>query len=315
MGTTKKKLKSATLSPRYLVVGIWLAIFAFVQADLPKTQEEVNAIATRGRTDPNALWELKGASLDLIMSPLTYLWFGSARAAYELETYRKRGDEKQFIAEEKTRGRDVVGLANRLPIIQNILMSDPNFEWTVASKLSRMTYDLNQTFEKTKLAHATDLVQEMEFVSMIPGDAAIRIIGSCLEAPHFPPIDHGDAWETSPANRAREILARVVKKRFGEDVPEDVEAARAWWKENGHRFAQKQTTPGTPGTGNGAPRQNNASATANSPSPSSPKASPATAQETNPTDAQSQAPLRWLTGTALAAALAAAFILIARARK
>ena len=61
--------------------------------------------------------------------------------------------------------------------------------------------------------------------------------------------------------------------------------------------------------------QNKIAAAANGKSPSPPKASPATTQQTNPNPEPSQTALRWTTGTLLAAALAAVFILISRARK
>ena len=290
-----------------------LAISVFAQAEPPKTREEVNAITRRNLVDPTAFLELKGASLDLIMPYLTDLWFASARAARQLEECRQGGNEKEFIASEKARERDVVGLANRLPMIQNILMSDPNFEWTVASKLRRMTYDLNQTYEKTKFpASATDLVQEMEFAALIPGDAAIRIVGPCLEAPYFPLVADDDYLRYSPAERAREILARVVKKRYRQEIPADIEAARAWWKENEHRFAEKPSTPGVPGVGASLPK---AIATAAGQSPSPPKVSAATAQEPSPSDEPSRTQLRWTIGTLLSATLAAVLILIFRAKK
>ena len=187
MEKTLRKMRRATRPTRYLIGSLSLAIGVMARADTPTTREAVDAIVLRGKGDPNALLELKGASLDLIMPYLTDLWFASARAERQLEECRQGGNEQEFIASEKARGRDVVGVANRLSMIQNILMSDPNFEWTVASKLRRMTYDLNQTYEKTKFpASATDLVQEMEFAALIPGDAAIRIVGPCLEAPYFP---------------------------------------------------------------------------------------------------------------------------------
>ena len=305
----------AATSKHTFVSSLLLAISVFARAEPPKTPEEANEIVIRGKADPEVLWELKGASLDIIMPFVKNLWYASALAAKELEECRQGGNEKEYIASEKASGRDVVGLASRLPMMQSILMSDPNFEWTVTSKVRRITFDLDEHFRKWGSAPATDLVFELGFVSLIPGDAAIRIIGPSLEAPHFPPIDDGDVWITSPASRAREFLAREMKKRYGEKIPEDVEAARAWWKENEHRFAQKPSTPATPGTGNGALPQNNSSAAANGKLPSSQKASPATAQETDQTAEQSRTPLRWLTGTAFAAALAAAFILFARARK
>ena len=33
----------------------------------------------------------------------------------------------------------------------------------------------------------------------------------------------------------------LLKDRYGEELPKDIEAARAWWKANENRFAAKET--------------------------------------------------------------------------
>ena len=315
MEAITSKSMFAAMSERYWIGCLLLAMAIMARADPPTTREAVEAVIRRSATDSSALLELKDAPLDLIMPYLRSLLFESADAARRLQECRQGGNEKEFIASEKEAGRDVERLSNRLPLVQNIMMSDPNFDWTVVSKVTRITYDLNERFKKTSYVPDIELVRELGFVSLIPGDVAIRIIGPSLEAPYFPVVDHGDAYIYSPASQAHEILARVMKERYGEVIPKDIEAARAWWKENEHRFAETPSPAGTPGTGNGAPQQNNSSAAANGKSASPRTASPATTQETNPTDEQSRTPLRWLTGTVLAATIAAAFVLISRARK
>ena len=250
------------------------------------------------------------------MPYLRDLWSRGADATEKLEGYRRPGNEKEYrdyLANNKAVGLNPEYYASVLPVVQNILMSDPNFEWTVASKMQRMIFDLNERFNREHILRDSDFPRELKFVALIPGDAAIRIIGSCLEAPHFPDVDDGDSSSSSPAKWARNILSRVMKKRYGEEIPEDVEAARAWWKENAHRFAQKPPAPETPSAG--ALGQNNASVAAKGQSPPPQKASPTTPQATNPTDEPSRSPLFWTTGILLAAALAAVFILILRARK
>ena len=315
MEAITRKSTLATMAGRYWIGCILLAIAVMARADPPTTQEAVSAIITRSRTDPNALLELKDAPLDLIMPSLKRVWIDADVMVDDFQQYQRAGREKEYLAGQKAAGSDPEHYKAVLPLVQNILMSDPNFEWTVASRMQRITFDLNERYNRTHYLVDSDFPQELGFVARIPGDTAIRIIGPCLEAPYFPVVSDDDYLKYSPADRAREILARVVKKRYGEDVPEDIEAARAWWKENEHRFAQKPSTPEAPGTGNGALPQNNSSAAANGQSPSPQKASPATATETNPTDEQSQTRLGWLTGTFLATAIAAAFVLISRARK
>ena len=313
MGSLNSKLMLVAMARQYVLGCLLLAIAVIARAEPPATREEVDAIVRRSETDPNALLELKNARLDLTLPTLRRLLIGADMIVDELQQYRKAGREEEYRALVKTGGHDPEYYAAVLPLVQNIVMSNPNFEWTVASKMQRMTFDLNERYNRTHYLVDSDFPQELGFIAHIPSDAAIRIIGSCLEAPHFPDVDLGDSSARSPASWAREILARVVKKRYGEEIPEDVEAARAWWKENEHRFAQKPSTPETPSAG--ALGQNNASVAAKGQSPSPQNASPATAQAKNPTDEPSQTPLLWTTGSLLAAALAAVFILISRARK
>lgn len=61
------KLTFATMSARYLIGCLLLAISVIARADPPKTREEVVEIFRRCETDSHALLELKGAPLDLII--------------------------------------------------------------------------------------------------------------------------------------------------------------------------------------------------------------------------------------------------------
>ena len=145
-------------------------------------------------------------------------------------------------------GHDSVYLAKVFPIAREVLTSHPDFEWTVASKLGRMIYVLNEEEARPIMKRnnewreaLSDFPQELGLARLVPGDAAFRLLGPCLFSPYYPELNHGDATQSSPAAAARGTLAQLLKERRGEELPKDIEAARAWWKANEQRFAEKES--------------------------------------------------------------------------
>ena len=224
------------------------------------TQQAVQEIIEKSKTDISALHELDGGSLEVIVPPLRELWLMGLRAVEQRADYRQAGQEQEWLKSEAKAHRDPDYNAKAYEIARDILMNHPDFEWTLRTKLGRMTYLLNEEKSKPSMhpsraywdAHG-NFSTELGFASLIPGDAAFRIIGPCLFSPYYPPYDDIDVIQHSPADRARGTLAGLLKTRCAEDLPLDIEAARAWWKANEHRFAEKETaSPNTHNTSKAA---------------------------------------------------------------
>ena len=226
-------------------------------AGFPKTREEAGDIVTRSKKDPDALQEFKGASLEVMMPPLREIWTMGDYVMDMWEAVRKSGEEKEFLEHQALAHRDPYYYAKALPIARELLMSHPDFEWTVLTKLGRMNYVLNAGRPDMGTAAIREWVEangayprDLDFVALIPGDAAFRIIGPCLFSPYSPMYMDWDLPIESPASRARSKLEWLLKKRYGETLPKDIEEARAWWKANENRFAAKPAgSPATVGNG------------------------------------------------------------------
>ena len=226
------------------------------------TRETAQTIVERSKTDLNALEELRGAPLEIALPPLRELWSFGEYTAKKWEECRLAGVEKEFIEEEAKLGGKPHYYSKAYLIARDILMSHPDFEWTILTKLGRMTYVLNAAepiltgdLSNEYRDALNGYQQELNFAVRIPGDAAFRIIGPCLFSPYFPTSYDDDAPRRSPADRAHKTLARILKERYGEVLPEDIEEARAWWKANEKRFAATAiaATTSPAGTASGAP--------------------------------------------------------------
>ena len=217
----------------------------------------MEALVERSKTDISELHELDEAPLHIIFPYLKDLWCNGQFTVENREIARRKGEEKDFLEMETRANRNPDYLAKAYPIARDILMSHSDFEWTLKSELERMTYDLNNLEKderqwKQWVEAKSSFSGKLGFAALIPGDGAFRIIGPCLFSPYHPQIDHGDALEDSPAEHARKALSAILKKRYGEDLPEDIEAARAWWKANEQRFAEKGDKTKSPNAPNNA---------------------------------------------------------------
>ena len=210
--------------------------------ETPTTSEAVQEIIERSKQNPEALRELAGAPLDLIMKPLWKLSNIGEHTFNNWKAARQNNDEKEFLEMEAKCGRDPAYLAAVFPIARGIVTSHPDFEWTVGSKLTEMTFILNEGVKNERYAEVNSYYgDQLGIARRAPGDMAFRLLGPCLFSRYYPAQNHGDTTSESPAAHARWALAGLLKERYGEILPEDIEAARAWWKANEHRFAEKES--------------------------------------------------------------------------
>ena len=210
----------------------------------PTTGEAVEQIIQRSKQNPEALRELSEAPLDLIMTPLWELYSIGEHTSRNWTAARQNNDEKEFLEMEAKCNRDPAYLAKVFPIARDVLTSHPDYEWTVGSKLTEMTFILNEEWPKPSTHRSrrfgeagSHYGRQLSFAMSAPGDMAFRLLGPCLFSPYYPDMDFGDSSSSSPATNARGALANLLKKRYGEDLPNDIKAARAWWKTNEQRFA------------------------------------------------------------------------------
>ena len=181
------------------------------------------------------------------------------------ELAKKTGEEQEWLQTEAIAGRDPDYLAKAYPIAWETVTSHPDFEWTVGSKLTEMTFIINQGLKSDGYSEANSYYgNQMSIARDAPGDMAFRLLGPCLFSRYYPTQNHGDTTSSSPAAHAHSALAGLLKERYGETLPEDIEAARAWWKANEHRFANKESA---------APKTHHTAKTA---SPTNTKDEPAT---------------------------------------
>ena len=230
------------------LVWCFLAVSYCWGVEPPTNREAVQRVVERSKQNPEILRELSGAPLDLIMTPLWELYSIGYFTTKQREGAKQAGEEREWLKTEAIAGRDPDYLAKAYPIAWEIVTSHPDFEWTVGSKLTEMTFVLNEEQPKPSTQRSqryaeinSDYGRQLSVAIRAPGDMAFRLLGPCLFSPYYPDIDHGDATSSSPATHARGALANLLKKRYGEDLPQDIEAARAWWKANEHRFAGKET--------------------------------------------------------------------------
>ena len=226
-----------------LFSALFVAIVCGVEP--PATREAVQAIVERSKKDPNALLELKGASLEFIMPPLRELGTMGIVISEQWENSLRAGREKEFFEMGARGNRDPKYYAEAYPMARDILMSHPSFEWTMRANLERISYILKREYadgvHDPGFAPAnSDYGVDLDFANCIPEDAAIRIIGPCLTTPYYPRRTDDDVPYNSSASYARFYLAGLLKKRYGEELPKDIEAARAWWITNEHRFTAEQ---------------------------------------------------------------------------
>jgi hypothetical protein len=207
---------------------------------------EVAAIVAKAKSDPEILRELKDAPLEKAFRALNELWATGEGLSEQRANARRRGDEaeREWIEMQNRIGRDYETPERSFPIARDILLSHPDLEAFITSSLQHENSRLTDFYTKPGEPRNYEFVDPalgypslLFLLNKIPGDAAIRMAGSFLSSPYFPPRNHGDYAEVSPASAARGTLAGLVRARLQENIPEDIEAARQWWVENQHRFA------------------------------------------------------------------------------
>ncbi len=210
------------------------------------TKAEVDRILMRAEADPSALWELKDAPIDLTYRELQILWGRGEASIERREMARKRGKEKEWLDLEKKVNRDPDVDARFFPVARDVLLSHPNLEPYISKKMEYFKDVLLRARtdpESRNKSEYSEVLGEYKgyifFATRLPTDMGFRIAGSFLSSPYFPEQDHGDFIEPSPAACALGSLSDLAKKRLGEEIPKDIEAARKWWRENEHRFAIK----------------------------------------------------------------------------
>ncbi len=232
------------------VIGIFGAAIYGSAADAPKgdsawSQGRVSEVMERSKTDPDALWELKEAPLELIERPLGDIWMIGASRMEDRLSMKKDGREAVWLATQAQVGLDPEYSARIFPIAREVILSHPEFEPNLAAKLQHMTAVLNRAASDEYYRYhspdvpgtASDYSQLLSYAGRTPKDMAFRLVGPCIYSPYFPDRDHGDVMEASPATWARETLAIIAREHLGEEIPKDIEEARRWWEANEQRFA------------------------------------------------------------------------------
>ncbi len=281
-------MKPATVLASWLLVSLAVTCAG---ASPPTTRGEVAAIIeeSKAKKDPALLHKLKGASLDVMLPVLRQFWMLGQHSAQNLFDGRNAGQEEEVLRSEASVNRDPKYFSEAYPIARDMLISHPDFEWTMQTKLSRMTYVLNaeqpirSTERSNEYTNANSYFPlELGFARHIPGDAAFRIVGPCLFSPYFETYMEIDAPISSPANWALGTLSQLLKERYGEELPKDIEAARAWWKANENRFAAKEAvSPKSPNPSEIAPQKDSAPDLQNKPVSSRATDSPPTSDVTS----------------------------------
>jgi hypothetical protein len=135
------------------------------------------------------------------------------------------------------------------PIASKILFEHPDLERYLADRMeklgewTRRRYQDGEFGLKIRFNPETIHHRYISIAGQVPGDAAFRLVGPQLFALHAKKIN-ADPPETTPPERARQVLTRLMQERHGgERVPMDLEEAREWWKKNEHRFAVKTSAP------------------------------------------------------------------------
>lgn len=209
------------------------------------TKEDVNSVLERAKTDPSVLWEIRNAPLDLTREALQHLWFSGEHALERRESARRRGEEQQWVEQEHKVHRDPDTDVKIFPTARDVLLSYPELESYLSAKLQARTQAISKAVNDYEARYhifgfsvdTGDYTQLMVVAYHMPGDMAFRLLGPCLFSPYFPPLDHGDVMEDSPASGALSAVYALARDRLGEEIPKDIEGARRWWRENEQRFA------------------------------------------------------------------------------
>jgi hypothetical protein len=128
------------------------------------------------------------------------------------------------------------------PFAKQILYEHPDLERYLVDRMEKLGEWSKRKYQDKEFAREVRFDTEallsryISVAKQIPGDDAVRLVGSQLFAIHAKKINVNPP-ESTPAEMAHQALAWLVFERHGERIPRDLEAAREWWKKNEHRFA------------------------------------------------------------------------------
>ena len=234
-----------------VVLGVCTASVVLAdQGESAWTSERVGKIAERGKTDPDVLWELKDAPMTLVYDTLTSFWMTHWSNVISRLDMKKKGREAEYLAEEVKFGHDPEYSARVYPIARDVLLAHPDYEAYLTGKLQHLTENMlrsstDEEYHRKNLIPGAD-VDYRRYLAVAywtPGDMAFRMIGPGVFGLDHPVLDYGDYEVSSPATHARRHLADLAKERLSEEIPDDLEGARQWWRNNEHRFAPKPPPP------------------------------------------------------------------------
>jgi hypothetical protein len=203
-------------------------------------------ILEQSKLQPEALWELKEAPVQEVFEPLRDLWLRNELLVQQRANVKAAGREREWMEMQQRHGIDVDKAAAIFPIALEVLLNHSDIESYIIVQLDGIKNTLSEGPESRRerpQAYAEafhDHIPLLQFAAKMPGDAAFRIVGSFLDAPHYAPENLGGITVASPAAHATGALQALVKERLNGELPSsDVDAARTWWTENSIRFARK----------------------------------------------------------------------------
>ena len=222
-------------------------------AEQPWRKERVWEVIQQSVTNPNALWELKDAPLELIYTDLRGIWMTHASLVEDRMAMKKEGREAEWLEVQAKTGRNPDYSQRAYVVARDVLLAHPDFESYLSGRIGHMSEVLlrkeaDGAFQQNNAdvpGADVDYSRLLDVAYRTPGDTAFRIIGPCLFGAYYPVRDYGDYTVSSPAVVAHGLLSSLARERLQEEIPKDVEGARSWWQSNAHRFATKPA-PGPP---------------------------------------------------------------------
>jgi hypothetical protein len=226
------------------------------------TAANVTAIAKRVKRNPShfssaeLLSELGAAPLEKVFDLLMpFLIDGRISRECWAEATR-RSKEPIWLQDEEKAGRNPERIRQLFFVAGSILISHQDGEEIVTKRLQ----NLSRLFSGRKLSEGqvpiglyVDAREEaltlLDLAEVWKGSAGYRIMASFLSSPDSINPVLRRSIKTPPAAWARSALARRMKIRWDEKIPDDVAGARLWWTRNKQRFTGTipQTVPAKPG--------------------------------------------------------------------
>ena len=207
---------------KILAAFLALTSTGFSQSD----QAALQQILEESNSNPAALRRLDQAPIQQIFEPLRHLWLQNETIATSSENRRLSSDPEKALEIARNAKEALLAhedlesyLSARLDEIKTIMVEGP------------------EAHERTYAVAVHEQTVILDFACHLPGDMAFRIVGSYLDAPHFPPVQDFDMWIGSPAACAAGDMIVLVNERLGQSLPRNVSAVRSWWDQNKTKFA------------------------------------------------------------------------------